>query len=476
MNSQNALLKAESSDDLELSEMINALAIRCSKLGINAADIAGRIDDVSKRIAAQTVSLEAISTATAEMAQSNVKIADAASQAKTDTQVMADQMMQSQATIQTAMKDVFGLVEGTARIEAQLPGLQSSLAKVSGATKEIEAVASQTNLLALNATIEAARAGDAGKGFTVVANEVKALSRHTANMVKGIQETVAELRQQISTLINESGAASGAAASAKSGTGAIGTAMETLEQICSAMTGVARNVSQIADQAAANRTQCANVAEEIRKVSDNENLSKRDAEEVAKATYQLLDLGEELIELLAGSGIETSDTPYIEVVRKTARQVEAELDQALHRGEIDMTTLFDENYQQIAGIEPPRFTTRWLSLVERFAPPIIEPPSTMTPDVILCTITDRNGYMPVHNRRYSQPPRPNDPVWNAQNSRHRLRFSDRTAARVGASTKPFLVQTFRRNLGNEFQILKDISAPVFVRGRLWGNVRMCVKV
>ena len=55
-----------------------------------------------------------------------------------------------------------------------------------------------------------------------------------------------------------------------------------------------------------------------------------------------------------------------------------------------------------------------------------------------------------------------------------MMLTDRTAKRCGASTKPFLVQTFRRNLGNQFQILKDISAPVFVRGRLWGNVRMCI--
>jgi len=95
--------------------------------------------------------------------------------------------------------------------------------------------------------------------------------------------------------------------------------------------------------------------------------------------------------------------------------------------------------------------------------------------VVLCTITDRNGYMPVHNKRYSNPPGA-DPVWNAQNSRQRMIHRDRTATKVGQSTKPFLVQTFRRNMGDSFQVLKDVSAPVFIRGRLWGNVRMCVKV
>jgi len=457
----------------ELDELVRALAITCGKLGINAADIAGRIEDVSKRIAAQTDLLGTVSRSATEMEGSNGQIASAAAEAKDEAGVIAQRMGQSQDAIKQAMKDIFGLVEGTARIEAQLPGLQGSLAKVGNATKEIQKVASQTNLLALNATIEAARAGEMGKGFAVVAGEVKALSRHTAEMVKGIQSTVEELRGQIGNLITESGAASGAANAARAGTGAIGEAMSSLDEMCGAVSRMAGNISKIAGQAADNRSQCAEVAEEIRKISDNEALSKQDAEQVTEGAYKLLDLGEEIIDSLASAGIETADTPFIQSVCATAKQVESLLEDALQKGQLDLTALFDENYLPMPGIEPPRFTTRWLPVIERMVPPITEPTLSLAPNIVLCTVTDRNGYMPVHNRKYSQPPG-KDPIWNAQNSRQRMMLTDRTAKRCGASTKPFLVQTFRRNLGNQFQILKDISAPVFVRGRLWGNVRMCI--
>jgi methyl-accepting chemotaxis protein len=373
------------------------------------------------------------------------------------------------------MADIFGLVDSTQRIERQLPGLQGSLEKVGNATKEIETIARATNMLALNATIEAARAGEAGRGFTVVANEVKDLSRRTSEMVKTIQGTVAELRSQITALITESGAATGAAAAAQEGTGAIGEAISGIDEVCASMSAMAAGIADMSEGAEENRRYCSQVVSEIRQIAENEALSKADAEQVSAATYQLLESGEELIEMLAEAGVETKDTPYIRVVQATAAEMTALLEQAIDRGEIGLDTMFDENYQEIPNVRPERYTTKWLPLVEKLAPPVVEPKLEISPDVVLCTVTDRNGYMPVHNKQYSQPPR-EDPAWNMANSRHRMRFYDRTALRCGKSTKPFLVQTFRRNLGNgQFQVLKDISSPIFLKGKLWGNVRMCVK-
>jgi len=461
--------------EIEVEELIRALAQRVGKLGINSADIAGRIEDVSKRIAAQSEMLVAVGEATSAMEGSNGRIAATAAETKDAAGAMTERMRNSQSAIKQGMADVFALVESTGRVEQQLPGLQTSLARVGKATEEIETIARATNMLALNATIEAARAGEAGRGFTVVANEVKELSRRTTDMVKTIQGTVGELRDQIGAIIAESGSATGAAAAARSGTGAIGEAISALDQVSEAMRQVAASVTDMAEQAEGNRQHCATVAEDIRRIAESEELSRSDAEQVTAAAFQMLEFGEDLIELLAEAGIETADTPFIKRVQVTASQVQLALQQALDRGEIDLATMFDETYVEIPGIQPPRYSTRWLGLVERLIPPLVEPASTMAPNVVLCTITDRNGYMPVHNKKYSQPPT-NDPVWNAQNSRHRMRHVDRTATRVGTSTKPFLVQTFRRNLGNQFQILKDISAPVFLGGRLWGNVRMCITV
>ena len=148
-----AIVASPSSPESEVDDLIRALAERVGKLGINSADIAGRIEDVSKRIASQTEVLAAIGEATATMETTNGKIAASAAATKDATQDMADRMQQSQAAIKTAMEDVFGLVESTGRVEQQLPGLQNSLERVGKATQEIETIARATNMLALNATM-----------------------------------------------------------------------------------------------------------------------------------------------------------------------------------------------------------------------------------------------------------------------------------------------------------------------------------
>jgi methyl-accepting chemotaxis protein len=67
--------------------------------------------------------------------------------------------------------------------------------------------------------------------------------------------------------------------------------------------------------------------------------------------------------------------------------------------------------------------------------------------------------------------------WNTANSRNRRIFNDRTGLGAGRNTQPFLVQTYRRDMGGgTFIIMKDISAPIFVNGRHWGGVRLAAKV
>jgi len=96
--------------------------------------------------------------------------------------------------------------------------------------------------------------------------------------------------------------------------------------------------------------------------------------------------------------------------------------------------------------------------------------------VVFCAAIDRNGFLPTHNRKFSQAQGP-DPVWNAANCRNRRMFNDRVGLAAGRNTKPFLLQTYRRDMGGgQFAQMKDVSAPVFVQGRHWGGVRIGYKI
>ncbi len=84
----------------------------------------------------------------------------------------------------------------------------------------------------------------------------------------------------------------------------------------------------------------------------------------------------------------------------------------------------------------------------------------------------KGGYLPTHNPNYRQP-QGKDPVWNNANCRNRRLFNDRAVKKVAANTKPFLLQTYRRDMGGgNFVLMKDLSSPISVRGRHWGAFRM----
>lgn len=255
----------------------------------------------------------------------------------------------------------------------------------------------------------------------------------------------------------------------------IAQASSEFDQIARLRDHLVARVTDIAEATAHNHEHCEEVSEDIVQLNEAEAASRSDAETVSAMCLHLSDLSAELYYTILASGVETADTPFIKAVIDTARRVTEALEDALDRGEIDLDTLFDEDYVQMPDIEPPKYTTRWLPLIERLASPICEPVSTMTPDVVLCTVTDRNGYMPINNLRHAHPPT-DDPVWNATYSRHRIRHRDRISERISKSVKPFLVMVFRRGLGDHTQVLKDVSAPIFIRGRLWGNVRMLILI
>ena len=79
---------------------------------------------------------------------------------------------------------------------------------------------------------------------------------------------------------------------------------------------------------------------------------------------------------------------------------------------------------------------------------------------MFCVAWAKGGYLPTHNPNYRLPQGP-DPVWNNANCRNRRLFNDRAVKKVAANTKPFLLQTYRRDMGGgNFVLMKDLSSPI----------------
>jgi len=463
-------------DQDTIQRTIKAMAERVGRLGVEAIEIDGRVDQVSARGVSRKQDLEMVVKSVHEMAEANVRINDLSVATKTAMSSVAGAMDEARTTSQAALRTIEGLVDGIGHIENKLPDLQQSLSQVAAVSKDIRKIAGQTNLLALNATIEAARAGEAGKGFAVVAGEVKDLSRQTANAVTTIQATLATLGNLIDTLIAESRAASAVASSARSGNGDIGGAVTRIEQVSHDLAQVQTQVDSIVEAAARNREQCAAIGEAIDVIEDTTKASVEDMAEIKQRTANLLEMSEDMITLTAEAGIETVDTPFISIVLERARQMSRLLEQAVDRGEITLDDLFDTNYQQVPGVEPPHYVVRHTDYTARVLGPICNETVSASPDILACTPGDMNNYYPIINAAFAKPPT-NDPVWNAANSRARTKQLDRTSLNQMKSKKSFLLQTYRRNMGGgRFDLMKNISSPIIIKGRQWGILRIMVRV
>jgi aerotaxis receptor len=171
-----------------------------------------------------------------------------------------------------------------------------------------------------------------------------------------------------------------------------------------------------------------------------------------------------------------ADKPFLDLVTGVAAKASAALETALQRGEITEAALFDADYEPIAGSDPLQVMAPHTALVERLFPEFIEPPLGVDPKIVFCAVCDRNGYIAAHNKKYSHPQKPGDRVWNMANARNRRVFDDRAGLLAGRCRQPG-VQTYARDLGGgNVMLLKELDAPIVVKGRNWGGVRLALKL
>lgn len=167
---------------------------------------------------------------------------------------------------------------------------------------------------------------------------------------------------------------------------------------------------------------------------------------------------------------------YIEACQAVASGVTAAFETAIKSGRLTETDLFDTRYAPIAGTDPQQFMAKHTSLTDEVVHQYTEAVLEQDQRVVICCVADRNGYIGTHNKKYSQPQRPDDRLWNMANSRNRRIFDDRAGLVAARNTNPAYVQTYPRDMGGgNFILLKEFDTPITVRGRHWGCVRLAIK-
>jgi len=162
-----------------------------------------------------------------------------------------------------------------------------------------------------------------------------------------------------------------------------------------------------------------------------------------------------------------------DMAAKVARAIEA----SVASGRLARDAAFDTGYRLIPGSDPQQFQTAYTAVFEEILPGLIEPPLAEDERLTFCLAIDRNGYIPVHNRAFSQTQRPDDPVWNAAHCRNKRIFDDRAGITAARSTRDFVVQAYARDMGGgKVVMMREVDAPIRIFGRHWGGLRMAYRL
>ena len=463
----------ESDGRRKADDLVRELANRVSNLGVEVADVAGNLEEVNGRVSQQAARFQELSASAEAMVFGNRKIDQAAQSAQGAAGTAGGEITSSRALMSEAVAHINKLVFAVDRMSERLGAFSGVIKRIGNVSASIETIAKQTRLLALNAAIEAARAGDAGRGFAVVAAEVKNLAEATRKATDQIGEIVQGLGAQIDALLSEGGVASEHAGHAAKGASDVNGVIIRADE---AFTTVGREIDAIASAASDNLRLCDATLGQLNLLADGVTKTSENLQQADQRTEALLTLSETLIEFIAKSGVETADTPLIHVVMDAAERIGTLFTEAIARGEIAARQLFDENYRPIPGSNPEQFLTDYVEFTDRVLPPIQDRLLSLDPRIVFCVAWARGGYLPTHNPEYRKP-QGADPEWNAAHCRNRRLFNDRAVRKVAKSRAPFLLQTYRRNMGGgKFVLMKDLSAPIQVEGRHWGAFRMGIKV
>ena len=277
-------------------QSLGAVAGVTSQLG----EVSGRVSQVSEKtlgaVNEQRSETDMVASAMNEMSATVQEVASNATQTAAASRSAEDESRNGVQVADEALKGIEALIREIEKAAGVIRQVESHSDNIGAVVGVIKGIAEQTNLLALNAAIEAARAGEAGRGFAVVADEVRTLASRTQKSTEEIQTMIERLQEGVDDAVD---AMEGAQDKARSGAEQVSRAAESLGRIASEVTTINDMNAQVATAAEEQSAVAEEINRNIISISRSADATSHEASQSAQISDELVRLATELNRLVA---------------------------------------------------------------------------------------------------------------------------------------------------------------------------------
>lgn len=438
----------------------------CGKVTVGCSDVAGIVQaviDTSGVLRAEHIELQGT---VQELEKDQRKVAEASEEARLLSARAIERLGQGTAQIQSSLAQITTLLDLVGTLATHVTGFAAAMEQVRRCSKDIEQIAETTNILALNATIEAMRAGEAGRTFAVVANEVKGLAGETRKATNEIAAVISTLGAEAATVIERIEAGASASNQAKASVASIEQTMSGVSDLVAEVDAQNFTIAQATGMMTGHVHRVQEVIESFdRAASDNEAKL-----EIAHARMIDLELtASEMFDGIVHAGLSPNDSAMVELAQRHAREVEAIAEEAITKGELTEAQMFDQAYRLIEGSNPQRFRTSfsdWAHANWRFK---LDAVSGSDVRIMATACTDQKGWLPTHLTKHSATPT-GDLTHDTQFCRNGRILYDAIDQRAKESRAPFMMAVYRQEGdGTTYRVVRNVYVPMFINGRRWGD-------